>query len=115
MLPTNAIDFYTKIKEELLKIKNTIEFIEQNNPIDEKQEILIEFLKSESSSNGMYQVYNIKKVNFNDSEKLKSSYMTKYKEFKKGFDFMVFFGFMRTNITIITSFVITKKLDGTSS
>ena len=53
MLSTNAIDFYIKIKEELLRIQDTIKFIEKNNPMEEKQEILIEFLKSESSSNGI--------------------------------------------------------------
>ena len=101
MLSTNAIDFYIKIKEELLRIQDTIKFIEKNNPMEEKQEILIEFLKSESSSNGIYQEYRIKKANSSDSEKLKSNYIDKYKEFKKGFDFMGFFGLtavIKTNL-----------------
>ena len=92
MLSTNAINFYSKIKNELLSIQNIIEFIEQNNPIEEKQKILVEFLKSDYSSSNSYHEYKIKKENSTDSEKLRKSYMSKYNEFKKGFNFMEFFG-----------------------
>ena len=73
----NAINFYSKIKNELLRIQNIIEFIEQNNPIEEKQKILVEFLISDYSSNNGYHEYRIKR---RWSKIFRNVYIKYYKE-----------------------------------
>lgn len=52
MLSSYVIEYYSKIRDELLGIKDKINFIKVNNPIEEKQNILVEFLGSSPVSNG---------------------------------------------------------------
>lgn len=90
MLSSYAIEYYSKIRDELLGIEEKIEFIKVNNPIEEKQNILVEFLGSSPASNGSNMNYSIRKKNANDSEILIHKYMTKFREFKNLFDFVEF-------------------------
>lgn len=90
MLSSYVIEYYSKIRTELLKIEEMINFIKQNNTIEEKQNILVEFLNSTSSLSGNNINYFIKKKNPNDSEMLINKYMKKFKNFKNSFDFVEF-------------------------
>lgn len=90
MLSSYVIEYYSKIRDELLVIEGKINFIKENNPIEEKQNILVEFLGSAPVSSGSNMNYSIRKKNSNDSEILIHKYMTKFKEFKNSFDFVEF-------------------------
>lgn len=90
MLSSYVIEYYSKIRDELLVIEGKINFIKENNPIEEKQNILVEFLGSAPVSSGSNMNYSIRKKNANDSEILIHKYMTKFKEFKNSFDFVEF-------------------------
>lgn len=96
MLAVNTINYYSNIKLELEKIHKIISFMEENNPIQEKQKILTKFLMSDKSLNGAYAVYSIKKDNVNDSEVLSLNYMNKFNKFKREFNILEFFGIVAT-------------------
>lgn len=96
MLAVNTINYYSSIKLELEKIHKIISFLEENNPIQEKQKILTKFLTSEKSLNGAFAVYSIKKDNASDSEVLILNYMNKFDKFKREFDILEFFGIVAT-------------------
>lgn len=90
MLSSYVIEYYSKIRDELLAIEGEINFIKENNPVEEKQNILVEFLGSAPASSGSNMNYSIRKKNANDSEILIHKYMTKFREFKNSFDFVEF-------------------------
>lgn len=90
MLSSYVIEYYSKIREQLLAIENEINFIKENNPVEEKQNILVEFLGSRSVLDGSNIIYSIRKKNVNDSEILIYKYMNKFSYFKKSFDFVKF-------------------------
>lgn len=96
MLTVNTINYYSNIKLELEKIHKIISFMEENNPVQEKQKILTKFLMSEISLNGQYAVYSIKKDNPSDSELFHSNYMNKFSKFKREFNILEFFGIVAT-------------------
>lgn len=90
MLSNYVIEYYSKIRDELLNIEGMINFIKENNPLEEKQNILVEFLGSNPSSSASNMLYSIKKKNPNDSELLIHKYMDKFRNFKGSFDFVEF-------------------------
>lgn len=101
MTSINAIDFYTKIREELIKLDELINYLENNNVNNEEQNILIGFLNSIYVAEGSFHRYSIKKLSSLSNENLKSDYIKKFKNFKKDFNFVDFLNLttiIRSNI-----------------
>lgn len=94
MLTINLIDYYTLIKEKLLGLEDEIRFIQDNDPIDEKQDIVINILKSSSSRNGDNISYTINRPT--SCVGLLTQYNDKFAAFKKEFNVLSFFGKLAT-------------------
>ena len=93
MLAFNSIKYYSILSNQLERLEEYITFINENNPINEKQTILKKFLKSNvGTGNASTFSYIIDRNSTNAPESLIKSYMEKFKSFKVGFDFMSFYG-----------------------
>lgn len=96
MLAFNSIKYYSILRTQLERLEDYIIFIQNNNPVQEKQIILKKFLKSDvSSSSSINFSYVIKRDVNGGEEVLLKSYMNKFKTFKSSFDFMGFYGLIR--------------------
>ena len=96
MLAFNSIKYYSILSNQLERLEEYITFINENNPINEKQTILKKFLKSNvGTGNASTFSYIIDRNSTNAPESLIKSYMEKFKSFKVGFDFMSFYGLIR--------------------
>lgn len=94
MLTINSIDYYTIIKEKLLKLESEIKFIQENDPIEEKQDIIINILKSNTSRSGDNVTFSIKRPA--NQTGLLTQYNEKFSNFKREFKVLDFFGKLAT-------------------
>lgn len=94
MLAIHSIDYYNSIKEKLLNLESEIRFIQENDPIEEKQEIIINILKSSTSRNGDYITFSVNRPT--NKTGLLTQYNDKFTEFKKQFNVLSFFGKLTT-------------------
>lgn len=91
MLSINSIKYYSKINLELEKLDDSISFINTNLPSNEKKELMEKILGSGVSSTASDFHYVVKRVN-NETEKIKINYINRFKNFKKDFNVLNFFG-----------------------
>lgn len=94
MLTINSIDYYNLIKEKLLDLELEIKFIQENDPIGEKQDIIINILKSSTSRNGDKISFTINRPS--NQVGLLAQYNDKFSLFKKQFNVLSFFGKLAT-------------------
>lgn len=91
MLAFNAIKYYDKVKYELEKLDESINYMKNNNITKQKQNILNSILNGSVSVTSTDFHYIVKRIN-NESEKLIKNYNDLFRDFKKGFDILIFFG-----------------------
>lgn len=96
MLSINAMNYYASIKNKLSELEDIIKFIQENDPIQEKQNIIISILKGSPSSNSNYYTYSVEKPANSTSEGICSSYNKKFSTFKKEFNVLTFFSKLAT-------------------
>lgn len=94
MLAINSIDYYSLIKEKLLNLELEIKFIQENDPIEEKQDIIINILKSSTSRSGDNISFTINRPS--NRVGLLTQYNDKFAAFKKQFNVLSFFGKLAT-------------------
>lgn len=95
MLAINSINYYSLIKEKLLNLELDIKFIQANDPIEEKQDIIINILKSSTSRSGDRISFTITRPSSNVG--LLTQYNDKFDAFKKQFNVLSFFGKLATS------------------
>ena len=96
MLAFNSIKYYSGLITQLDRLEEHISFIENNNPVPEKKEILKKIMKSELGFGSSASIsYIVKRETNGGSETLLKSYMDRFQKFKSNFDFMAFIGDLR--------------------
>lgn len=103
MLAFNSIKYYSSLITQLDRLEKHISFIENNNPVLEKKEILKKIMKSELGFGSSSSIsYIVKRETNGGSETLLKSYMDRFQKFKSNFDFMAFIGDLREVSVVFT-------------
>lgn len=99
MLSINAIEYYTEIRNNLLTIKDEMQYVYENNLSEQSQNIISNILKSAKNSSAGKVTYIVERPT--GAKGLTEEYNKRYISFKKGFNIVSFsskLGIINNNI-----------------